>query len=101
MPTPDLHVVAIMTAKPDQAEALRALLLPATRAFREEDGCKAYALHEDEKQPGRFISYEVWRDHDALTAHMVSPTMKAVKPKLAAVLARDMEQYLLSTLLQL
>lgn len=97
----DLHVVAIMTAKPGQADALRALLLPATRAFRDEDGCKAYALHEDEQQPGRFVTYELWRDHAALTAHMASPTMEAAKPALAGLLARDMEQYLLGTLLQL
>jgi quinol monooxygenase YgiN len=97
----DLYVVAIMTAKPNKADDLRALLLPATQAFRNEDGCKAYALHEDEKRPGRFITYETWRDHDALNAHMSSPTMQKTTPQLKCVLECDMEQYFLSTLIQL
>ena len=90
-----------MTAKSGKQDELRALLLPATQAFRAEDGCKAYALHEDEKQPGRFVTYEIWRDHDALAAHMKSPTMEEAKPRLAEILDGEMEQYLLSTLLQL
>ncbi len=95
----DLYVVAIMTAKPAEAGGLRELLLSAVKAFRGEDGCKAYALHEDERRPGRFVSYEVWRDHDALAAHMKSPTMEAAIPKLAEILEVEMEQHFLSTLL--
>ena len=97
----NLYVVAIITAKPDKADALRELLLPATRAFREEDGCMAYSLHEDEDRPGRFVTYETWRDHDALKAHMKSPTMQEAEPKLKDILEGEMEQYLLSTLLKL
>ena len=97
----DLYVVAIMTAKPNKADDLRALLLPATQAFRNEDGCKSYTLHEDEKRPGRFVTYETWRDHATLAAHMVSPTMKEAGPKLKDILEGEMEQYLLATLLQL
>lgn len=97
----DLYVVAVMTAKPEKADDLRALLLPAVEAFRQEDGSKSYALHEDTERPGRFVSYEVWRDHDALEKHMTSPTMREATPKLKDLLAREMEQYLLDTLLQL
>ncbi len=99
--TDDLYVVAILTSKPDQANALRELLIPATKIFRQEDGCKAYSLHEDTKRPGRFVTYEVWRDEAALAAHMVSPTMKEAMPKLGPILEGEMEQHLLGTLLQL
>lgn len=97
----DLYVVAVLTAKADRADALRDLLLPAVEAFREEDGCKSYALHEDTQRPGRFVSYEVWRDKAALEQHMDSPTMREAKPKLKDLLDKEMEQYLLDTLLQL
>ncbi|WP_336973783.1 putative quinol monooxygenase [Sphingobium aromaticiconvertens] len=99
--TDDLYVVAILTSKPDKADALRDLLIPATEAFRQEDGCRAYSLHEDIKRPGRFMTYEVWRDEAALAAHMESPTMKAATPELGAILEGEMEQHLLGTLLQL
>jgi quinol monooxygenase YgiN len=97
----DLYVTAIITSKPDRADALRELLIPATKAFRQEDGCLAYALHEDIKRPGRFVTYEVWRDEAALKAHMESPTMKEAGPKLKELTVGEMEQYLLDTLLQL
>lgn len=97
----NLYVVAIMTAKPEKADDLRELLLPVTQAFRKEDGCNAYVLHEDGKRPGRFITYETWRDHDALTAHMISPTMQKAMPQLKDILECEMEQYLLAMPLQL
>jgi quinol monooxygenase YgiN len=97
----ELYVVAILTAKADQADAVRALLLDAVPAFRAEDGCVGYTLHEDEKRAGRFITYEVWRDDAALAAHMTATTMTATAPKLADLLEREMELYPLDTLLQL
>lgn len=97
----DLYVVAVLTARPEKADDLRALLLPAVEAFRQEDGCKAYALHEDTERPGRFVSYELWRDRAALDQHMSSPTMQEATPKLKDLLATEVEQYLLDTLLQL
>lgn len=97
----DLHVVAVLTAKSDKVDALRNLLLPAVEAFRREDGCKSYALHEDIQRPGRFVSYEVWRDREALNQHMTSPAMREATPKLKDLLETEMDQYLLGSLLQL
>jgi len=97
----DLYVVAVMTSKPDRADELRELLIPTTEAFRQEDGCLAYALHEGIKRPGRFVTYEVWRDEAALAAHMVSPTLRAAGPTLKELTETEMEQHLLKTLLQL
>ena len=97
----DLYVVAVLTAKTGKADELRKLLLPAVEAFRQEEGCKAYALHEDTQQAGRFVSYEVWRDRAALDGHMKSPTMQQATPKLQQLLDGEMQQFLLDTLLQL
>jgi quinol monooxygenase YgiN len=97
----NLYVVAVLTAKPEKADDLRNLLIPAVKAFRQEEGCKSYALHEDKQRPGRFVSYEAWRDRDSLDQHMISPTMREASPKLKDLLEKKMEQYLLETLLQL
>lgn len=99
--TQDLYVVAVLTAKTGRAGELRELLIPAVEAFRKEDGCKAYALHEDTQHEGRFVSYEVWRDKAALDGHMKSPTMQQAAPKLQQLLDGELQQYLLDTLLQL
>lgn len=88
----DLYIVATMISKAEKADALRAVLLPATQAFRQEDGCLAYTLLEDRKQPGRFMTYERWRDAAALDAHMASPAMEAVKPLLPELLGEAMTQ---------
>ena len=85
--TEGLFVVATIVAKPDQADALRTLLVSAVEAFRREDGCLSYLLYEDANQAGRFVTYETWRDKAALDAHMVSPTMQAAGPHLPALLA--------------
>lgn len=88
----DLYIVATMISKNDKADALRDALLPATHAFRGEDGCLSYTLLEDQKRPGRFMTYERWRDAAALAAHMQSPTMKTLEPLLPDLLSADMTQ---------
>jgi quinol monooxygenase YgiN len=88
----DLYIIATMVSRPDTADALRAALLPATAAFRQEDGCLSYTLLEDQKQAGRFMTYERWRDAAALAAHMESPTMDTLKPHLPALLGEPMMQ---------
>ena len=94
----DLFIIATMIAKPGKADALRDLLLPATDAFRQEDGCLAYSLLEDRKSPGRFMTYEAWRDEAALKAHMSSPTMTAATPKMKDILAEPLTQDFLDAL---
>jgi quinol monooxygenase YgiN len=88
----DLHVIATMRADPARAEKLRSLLLPATEAFRKEPGCLSYALLEDQKRPGRFVTHECWRDKPALDEHMQSPAMKEYGPQIKALLVEKMSQ---------
>lgn len=88
----DLYIIATMVSRGDKADALREVLLPATEAFRQEDGCLAYTLLEDQKQPGRFMTYERWRDRAALEAHMHSPTMAKLAPSLPDLLGEELRQ---------
>lgn len=96
-----LKIVATMVARPNQADAVQALLLPAVKKFRAEPGCSAYVLLEDRKVPGRFITYETWADEDALAAHMKSSAMEALSPKLMPMLDGEIQQDFLSVMVEL
>jgi quinol monooxygenase YgiN len=94
----DLYIIATMTSTAEHASRLKSLLLPAVAEFREEDGCLAYTLLEDQKKPGRFVTYERWRDAAALKAHMSSTAMKALEPKLEGLLTEALTQDFLTAL---
>ena len=93
-----LVVIAELVSKPDRADALRDLMVPFVEGARKEPGCDHYVLLEDIKQPGRFLTYEVWTDEAALAAHMTTPAIKAATPKLADILAQPFTQAKLKVL---
>lgn len=97
----DLHVVATLVSQDGKADELRAILLSAVEQFRQEDGCLAYTLLEDRKQPGRFVTHECWRDEAALAAHMKTPLMAKLAPRLPELLDGEMQQDLFDPLLVL
>ncbi|MCZ2495839.1 antibiotic biosynthesis monooxygenase [Xylophilus sp. Kf1] len=101
MNQPLLQIVATMVARPDQADAVRALLVATIDDFRVEPGCSGYILTEDRRRPGRFMTYETWSDEAALAAHMHSPAMTALGPKLTPLLDGDIRQDFLSVLIAL
>ena len=90
------YVIAELVSKPDQADALRAIMVPFVAGARKEPGCLHYSLLEDMKQPGRFLTFETWANEDALKAHMVTPEIKAAVPKLEPVLAKPFSQIFMS-----
>ena len=47
---------------------------------------------EDEKQPGRFLTFESWTGHPALEQHMKTPHIAALEPKLESVLGKPFTQ---------
>jgi quinol monooxygenase YgiN len=81
-----LHVLAIITTKPGQREAVLAefrLNMPAVHA---EDGCLEYGPAIDAEGmggfqaalgPDTFVVVEKWRDAAALKAHGAAPHMAA------------------------
>jgi len=87
-----LMVIAELVAKPGRADALRDIMVPFAVGARKEPGCERYVLLEDRESPGRFLTYEVWTNPAALAAHMVTPEIKAVGPKLADILAQPFTQ---------
>ena len=92
------YVIAEINAKPGSEGALRDLLVPFAKSSRKEAGCLVYTLMEVIAEPGRFLTFERWTNKAALEAHMVTPQIKAIVPKLEPVLAKPFTQIFLSGL---
>lgn len=89
-------VIAEIVSKKEKADELRALLAPFAEKSAKEPGCLVYTLMEVIGEPGRFLTFERWTDKAALDAHMVTPDIKAIVPKLEPVLAKPFTQIFLS-----
>jgi quinol monooxygenase YgiN len=59
-------VVATITPKPDQVDAVREAILAAVPAVHAEPGCELYAVHEG---AGEFVMVERWESPEALKVH--------------------------------
>jgi quinol monooxygenase YgiN len=88
-------VIAEIVSKMDKADELRALLVPFAETSAKEPGCLVYTLMEVIGEPGRFLTFERWKDKAALDAHMVTPDIKAIVPKLEPILAKPFTQLFL------
>ena len=91
-------VIAEIVSKKEKADELRALLVPFAEKSAKEPGCLVYTLMEVIGEPGRFLTFERWTDKAALDAHMVTPDIKAIVPKLEPVLAKPFTQIFLGAL---
>jgi quinol monooxygenase YgiN len=89
-------VIAEIVSKKEKADELRALLVPFAEKSAKEPGCLVYTLMEVTGEPGRFLTFERWTDKAALDAHMVTPDIKAIVPKLEPVLAKPFTQIFLA-----
>src|SRR5271155_4671406 len=88
-------VIAEIVSKKDKADELRALMVPFAEGAAKEPGCLSYQLLEVIGEPARFLTFERWTDKAALQAHMVTPEIKAIVPKLEPVLAKPFTQLFL------
>ena len=91
-------VIAEIVSKKEKADELRALLVPFAEKSAKEPGCLVYTLMEVIGEPGRFLTFERWTDKAALDAHMVTPDIKAIVPKLEPILAKPFTQIFLGAL---
>jgi quinol monooxygenase YgiN len=82
-----LTVVAEMSAKAGQEEALRSALLGLIEPTRKEEGCVQYDLHVSTDQPGRFVFYENWTSSAALERHLATPHLTALVARMDELLA--------------
>lgn len=77
-------IVATITPKPDQFDAVEAVLTRLIPDVHTEDGCELYALH---KGKDRFVFVEKWRDMAALGVHGSGPSIKALNAGLKGLVA--------------
>ena len=71
--TGKVKTVAVLTARPGTADALRDLLGQLIEPRRAEPGNLRYDLWADPAQPGRFVLDELYVDHAAVDAHRATP----------------------------
>jgi quinol monooxygenase YgiN len=80
-------VVATITPKADQVDAVREAILTAVPQVHGEPGCELYALHEGD---GSFVMVERWESTEALKVHGRAEALTtlggAIADKLAAPL---------------
>jgi quinol monooxygenase YgiN len=60
---------ALDSHREDLASAAREM----TAATRDDDGCQAYGFYADLADENTILSLEIWRDQQALDAHMTHP----------------------------
>ena len=82
-----VHVLAHVSARPDSADALRALFAALLAPTRAEAGCIDYQVYEDVARPGVFITIECWRDQADADAHLASPHVAAALAQAGPMLA--------------
>jgi quinol monooxygenase YgiN len=91
-----VHVIAIITTKPGQRDAVLTLFNANVPAVLAEDGCITYEATIDTENvgpmqtefgPDTFVVVEKWASLAALGAHAVSPHMKAYSAKTKELLA--------------
>lgn len=87
MSTP-VKVMAMVTARPGMAGALRALLDGMIGPSRAEPGNLRYDLWQDQADPNRFVLDELYEDAAALAAHRATPHFQSYLGKINALAER-------------
>jgi quinol monooxygenase YgiN len=91
-----IHVMAVITAKPGQRDAVLALFKANVPAVHAEDGCIEYGATIDAEGVGKFqtqfgsdtfVVVEKWESLDHLKAHAASPHMAEYGAKTKDMLA--------------
>jgi quinol monooxygenase YgiN len=76
-----ITVVAKFHAKPGKENELRAALIGLLAPTRQEPGCISYDMHVATEDPGQFLFYENWTGKEALDAHMHTPHIQKLIPR--------------------
>jgi len=74
-------VVATFEARPGKEAALKQALLSLLAPTRKEAGCINYDLHVSPESPAKFLFHENWTSKELLDAHLKSPHIAALLPR--------------------
>jgi len=81
MDTKTITVIATFQATPGREAELRNALIGLVAPTRQEAGCVNYDLHSSPEDPAKFLFYENWTGKTALDAHMVTPHVQKLLPR--------------------
>jgi quinol monooxygenase YgiN len=81
-------VVATITPKSDEVDAVRDALLTAVPKVHAEPGCELYAVHEGN---GQFVLVERWETPEALKVHGRAEALTTLGGQLADRLAAPLD----------
>jgi quinol monooxygenase YgiN len=76
-----ITVVATFQARPGKENELRAALLGLITPTRKEAGCLNYDLHASPEDAAKFLFHENWTSKELLDAHLKSPHVAALLPR--------------------
>jgi quinol monooxygenase YgiN len=72
-----LIIAGTVRVPPQNMDALRPHMVTMIAATRDEDGCETYGFAEAVAEPGLIHIFEIWRDQEALAAHVKTAHMAA------------------------
>jgi quinol monooxygenase YgiN len=75
-------VIATFEARPGKETELRNALVGLVAPTRQETGCLNYDLHILPESPAKFLFHENWTTKAALDAHLQTPHIQALLPRL-------------------
>jgi len=81
MNSKNVTVIATFQARPGKETELRAALTGLLAPTRKESGCLNYDVHQSTDEPGKFLFHETWTSKAHLDAHLQSPHLKALLPR--------------------
>lgn len=71
-----IHITAIIKAKTEYREQVKAVLLNMVSETKKEPACLQYDLHQDISDLNTFVFYEIWTDQQGLDSHNQQPYIK-------------------------
>jgi quinol monooxygenase YgiN len=78
-------------AKAGKEAALKAFITAAVTPSRNDPGNIDYEAHEVAGEPGTFIIYERWENHELLDAHLSAPRMQKLVPQMLELIDGSIE----------
>ena len=77
-----ITVVATFQARPGKKTELKNALIGLVTPTRKEVGCLNYDLHVSPEDPAKFLFHENWTSKAHLDAHLQSPHIQVLLPRL-------------------
>ena len=76
-----------ITCEPGARDDVMAVMAGLVDAAVSEPGTIVYAFHTIDDEPDTIVSYELFADEAALTAHQQNPALAAIGPRLRGLVA--------------